>query len=504
MQRAYISDIIGLSEIENWSWGDRVLITAQTGSGKTNWVKNVLYSHAKRHKRKILLLSNRNVLKRQNEFELKDKKDVIVLKNYQSIETRILEHGQTLEEVFKPYHYVVFDEAHYWFSDSGFNRNTDLLMGTVKSCPKDKVYVYMTATPDVLLSYHKDFDKRYPSKEDEKKFFSYSFINNVYFYNSDERVETILDAIPPEEKIILFSSAANAYRISYTRKNSVFVCSENNEEYAKHSSRETLKAIEEIGTFEPQLLCTTTVLDTGLSISDSSVKHVILDIVDPVTLIQAIGRIRISENDNQKINLYIKNRHNGQLHFHLKEVKRIFRFATEMINLKRASSSDEAKITFQKKYARKDFDSIIQNDFEVNYAKFYQIRYLKDLFIQMLADKDKSGYKRFICSKLGLTMGSPKVQLAEASFEKRTVRTVMERYIGVKMFKEQQERFKADFFDSIFSPKRKINYRHRGINSINSILSEDGEPFTVVSNRDWKENRRGGKRYWSIIKTEPQ
>ena len=497
----YISEIIPPSEIDSWRWGDRVLITAQTGSGKTNWVKNILYAHAKKRKKKILLLSNRNVLKRQNEHELADKKDVITLKNYQSIETRILEHGQTISEVFEHFDYIVFDEAHYWFSDSSFNRNTDLLMGTVKDCPDDKVFIYMTATPDVLLSYHDRFEHKYPKREDEKEFFNYNFIQALYFYNDDGRVENILDSIPFGEKAIYFSSAATAYRTAYTRNNSVFVCSENNEEYGKYSSKETLKSIEETGQFEQPLLCTTTVLDTGLSISDETVKHIILDIVDPVTLIQAIGRIRIS--GEQKINVYIKNRHNGQIHFHLKEVKRIFKFATEMLNLKKSMSPEEAKKAFQRKYARRDFDNIIQNDFEVNYAKFYQVRYLKELFIQILTNKSKDGYKKFICSKLGMTISSTKVMLAEETFEKRTIENVLQKYIGKKLFKEEQEQFKEDFFECLFSPKRHINYRHRGIISINSILQEDGKPYTIVSNRDWKESRRGGKRYWSIIKTEP-
>jgi superfamily II DNA or RNA helicase len=151
-----------------------------TGSGKTQWVKDALYEHAKKQGKRILLLSNRNVLKRQNEHELGNKRDIITLKNYQSIETRIL-HGSSINEVLDDYDYIIFDECHYWFSDSEFNRNTDLMIEAVKTPSPNKIYIYLTATPDVLLLYHDRFEYVYPSSKQEKQeFFNYDFVESVY------------------------------------------------------------------------------------------------------------------------------------------------------------------------------------------------------------------------------------------------------------------------------------------------------------------------------------
>jgi len=83
MIRQYISDIITQEEISKWQPKNRILIDAQTGFGKSQFVKNELYKYCKNHNKTILLLSNRNVLKNQNNEELKDEKlDIITLKNY--------------------------------------------------------------------------------------------------------------------------------------------------------------------------------------------------------------------------------------------------------------------------------------------------------------------------------------------------------------------------------------------------------------------------------------
>lgn len=497
MEKKYIKDIIPTKEIEKWRRGDKILITAQTGSGKTQWVKDTLYKHCKRNGKRILLLSNRNVLRRQNENELKDKSDVITLKNYQTIETRILEHEASLDDIFRKYDYIIFDEAHYWFSDSAFNRNTDLLMGTVKRPNTSKIFVYMTATPDVLKLYHNQYEYTYPKAEDESYFKDYSFVESIYFYNSDDRAESILDYIPSGEKAIYFTSAANAYKAS-NRPNAAFVCSDNNEEYAQFSSKSTLKRIEEDGVFNEKILCTTTVLDTGLSISDVSVKHIILDIIDPVTLIQAIGRIRII--DGQRITLYIRNRHNGQLNFHLNQMNMILKFAFEMFQLKDEHPDDYVQ-RFQKKYSRKDFDNVIQNDFNVNYAKYYHTKYLKELYQRMLKDKKKIGYLRYICQLLGINENDKRIKSADIEFEKKTLSSMLKAYVGRRLYKgKEQEDFKTEFFERIFSPKKKINYRHRGLNSINSILQEDDEPYMIVTKREWKS--RKPIRYWMVISTD--
>ena len=54
MQR--VSDIIQAQDIEQWKHGDKILIRAGTGRGKTYFVKNVLSTYADCNNKKILFL----------------------------------------------------------------------------------------------------------------------------------------------------------------------------------------------------------------------------------------------------------------------------------------------------------------------------------------------------------------------------------------------------------------------------------------------------------------
>jgi superfamily II DNA or RNA helicase len=149
--KQYISDIITENEICQWQPGNRILICSQTGTGKSQMIKDGLYEYAKKYDRKILLLSNRNILKKQNEEELKDSKsDIITLKNYQTLESSIIQ-GNEISDLFKKYDYIIFDECHYILSDSTFNLNTDILLSQLKNPNKNSTYVFITATPEAIL-----------------------------------------------------------------------------------------------------------------------------------------------------------------------------------------------------------------------------------------------------------------------------------------------------------------------------------------------------------------
>ena len=56
--RKYISDIVTKEEIDKWKSGQRILINSQTGTGKSEFIKNNLYEYCKLLNKKILLMSN--------------------------------------------------------------------------------------------------------------------------------------------------------------------------------------------------------------------------------------------------------------------------------------------------------------------------------------------------------------------------------------------------------------------------------------------------------------
>ena len=473
----FISDTINNNEISLWLEGERVLIHSQTGTGKSQFIKNILYDYCKKNCKKILLLSNRNLLKNQNEEELLNSKtDIISLKNYQAIESNIL-LGESIKNIFFDYDYICFDEVHYLMSDSSFNRNTDILLDTIKFPLKDKISIFLTATPQAILKYNEVFEHSYVFKPD------YSYIENLYFYDKDETVNNIIDNVQEHEKVLYFGNALDGFEFSMNRRDSKFICSNNNKSFKRKSSHTTIKEIISKNEFSCKVLFSTKVLDNGVNIISPSLKHIIIDMADPIDVIQCLGRKRISENE--KINLYIKNQNGRNIYPRLKNARAKLELVEEFQLI--------GKESFQKKYARKQVDNIIMNDGKVNWAKTYYTKYLENIFSRMIEDND--GYKNHIMGVLQ----KKEVLQAEKVFEKKNLSDILETYIGKRLYKEEQEEFKNIFFANIFDLHRNINVRHRGICCINSILEEDKLLFRLTSIQDTKGKNRG-KTYWFFIK----
>ena len=478
MPNKFISDTINPTEIKKWNLGDRILIHSQTGSGKSFFIKDVLYEYCEKNNKKILLLSNRNLLKNQNQEELSEAQSkIIVLKNYQTLESSVLS-GNSLSKLFSDFDYICFDEVHYLLSDSAFNGNTDILLANVKFPIHDKISIFLSATPQAILKYNKNFEHTYTIEQD------YSFIENLYFYNNNEMVENIISNIPQNEKILYFGNALNGFEFSMNKMDSEFICSDNNKEFKRKSSKSTMKEIVTKNEFSCRILFATKVLDNGVNIISPQLKHIIIDMVDPIDVIQCLGRKRISENE--KITLYVKNQNGRNIYPQLKMARERLKILEEI----QTSGKEE----FQKKYARKQIDNIIMNDGEINWAKVYQTKYIEDVLSKMMRDKD--GYKKYIIK----IMGVEKVLQAEDVFEKKNLSEILETYLEKPLYKEDQEEFKNIFFANIFNLNRNINVRHRGIVCVNSILEEDELPFRLTSMRNMKRGEDRGKTYWLLIK----
>lgn len=479
--KQYISDIITSKEIERWLPGNTILIESQTGSGKSQFVKDVLYDFCKAHNKRILLLSNRNVLRNQNEEELgEDKSDIITLRNYQSLEVGFI-NGFSIEELFADFDYICYDECHYLLSDSTFNSKTDILLDQVKH-PQNKVYIFISATVDAILTYHNDFTFKYNIPSD------YGYIENLYFYSKGETLNNILEKIPAEEKVIYFGTALESLELSLNFGDSAFTCSENNQEFFRRSSKQTTKDIEKDNRFKSRMLFTTKVIDNGINIIDPSIKHIIIDLFDPIDVIQCLGRKRIE--DGEKINLYIKNYHGGEIYPRIQNIDKKLKWVDEINEL--------GKEEFQRKHSRSIIDPIIQNDLEINQAKLYYYRYLKNLSAHMLSDDN--GYKKYICHRLGFNFDN--IKIAEEYYEKESLADILEAYINKRIYTgQEQEAFKEKFFNKLFIPKRKLDYRNRGFNSINSILQEDRLPYYITSMKDNSGIHRN-KRFWLVNKID--
>lgn len=481
MNRQYISDIITEDEISKWKNGNRILICSQTGSGKSELIKTNLYNHCKVNNKKILLMSNRNLLKNQNIVDIAGKTDIIKAHNYQEFETRVL-GGINIEELFQSYNYIVYDESHYFFSDAQFSKNTSLLMQPIKLTPKNKIFIFMTATPDALIDYQPDYDFTYNLSHD------YSYIKDVYFYNKSTLssvVESIIKKVPLDEKLLYFGSRAkDILELSNKFENSAFICSKSHVLYDQ-ADQATIEQIVNESKFESRLLFSTKILDNGVNLKDEQLKHIIIDIVDPITFIQIFGRKRCL-NENDRVTLYVRNYHDGNIFYIINDFDRKIEIANDFTDL--------SKREFNDKYNNKVFDGLIDNDGEINLAK-YQHYITQRRLMKHISDNDtKEGYKIYICKLLDYDI--KKTKNANFEFEKLSMLELLQKYVGFKMFKDEQTIFKELFFGNIFVPK-KTNYTSRGLNAANGILEEDNLKYLIYSRREKKGTNRD-KMYWIV------
>ena len=478
--KQYISNIIPSSEIIKWKPGDRILITSQTGSGKSQWVKDQLYQYCKDNGKRILLLSNRSILRDQNktEIETDNKQDIITLKNYQTLESSV-NQGSDLNILFNNFDFIVYDEVHYIFSDSQFNVNTDILMSPLLHPVDNKIFIFITATPQAVKTYSSKYDYDYTIKTD------YSYIETLYYYYKDETVENILHTIPDNEKAIYFGNAKHSLELSQDFNNAAFLCSEYGE-YEKHSSRKVKNQIVENNRFDYQYLFSTKVLDNGINIIMPEVKHIFIAMIDPIDVVQCLGRKRIFDND--KINLYIKDVRGNQIVPLLRRMRGKLDFVKEQNEL--------GPSAFLEKYARVPFDDIIMHNGQVNGAKLIYSKYMIDIFSKMFYDKDKKGFQNYINRVLLQDVSN--VKDAELCYEQKSIETILQSYLGKRLYKNDIEQFKNIFFQNIFAPKRKIDIRKRGKACINSILGEDNLLYRIDS-RTETGNRHRNETVWKVV-----
>lgn len=205
--------IIEIAGYKEWKNG-LYLISAGTGQGKNYWVMNELYDYVHSRGKRMIILTNRAILKRQTVELLKD--ETTLVSTYQRLEhnqvicgvPNLFNNPNNLMDALESFDYIVMDEAHYIFQDAKFNRNTETILHMVERYYQSKIIVMLTATPDILKEYYKSrgmLTRYYEFGAD------YSYIQNVYAYfaSRNDVVKEIIQNIPRDEKIIFFGSNKN-------------------------------------------------------------------------------------------------------------------------------------------------------------------------------------------------------------------------------------------------------------------------------------------------------
>lgn len=295
-----------------WQRGDIITISAGTGKGKSHFVKNTLYDHAKSLGKRILFFLHRTNPLEQFEAEIaaEGKDDVMKLITYQSFEKKIIRQNQL--DLWM-YDFIICDEYHYFGNDSTFNKFTDLSLNEIIEGTDERVIVLMSATNEFIKEYlhnHKLINpKEYVLPT------NYDYLKPIEIYDDDQHIiEGLKKRVVNGEKALIFIESANDCYELYKQfeEHSMFICgkSHSNYKYVDEEKREQLLKNQR---FDDLFLFTTQTLDAGLNIIDDDLHFIIVDIADPDVLIQCVGRKRIKDVEKDFVHLIVKNRSNGRL-----------------------------------------------------------------------------------------------------------------------------------------------------------------------------------------------
>jgi len=306
MNTTKISDIISTYDIAMWRPSEPVIITAQTGAGKSYFIKNKLYKYARDNGKKILLLVHRLscLMQFYMELEKADKFDVIKLSDYQRLE------NEYDADWLKNYDYIVCDEFHYFISDASFRNTTDISFEKIWNTKVTKIFI--SATPIDILG----FMIKYSDDKLKPKMYSlpfdYSYISNLFICERDTAVYDFIDkVISTDSKGIIFMNNLEKARELYETYNEIALFnygnSTNNKEYVQLIDKDKITETLRNEKFECNLLITTTCMDAGLNLVDKQLKYIYLDLPDVYEIVQCIGRKRIVD-DTDTLEVWIKNK----------------------------------------------------------------------------------------------------------------------------------------------------------------------------------------------------
>lgn len=316
------------------------LITESCGYGKTHWVEHELVDELNN----LSFVWNRLAIS----AKVYQKKDILFVSTRRSIKDQQLRYGEVegaVEEDFtelganpiyderkdkvriittaklgslylagkveKMFPVVVIDELHSLFLDTMFSEESYAAIECLHHFWKDIIKIGLTATPELLVRYIDPEGKMFYSLDDNEllpKYNSEEFVycNYTYLKSSLKLVKPAIDY-----KVIVYcASAKNAIALSEKYENAAYLISQyNKDEEAVKKQKPLYDYIIDNAKLPDNvyLLFMTSAYREGVELKDETVRAIIIDASDEITISQFIGRIRanlekviVNTNENQK------------------------------------------------------------------------------------------------------------------------------------------------------------------------------------------------------------
>lgn len=559
----WVTDVIG-DDYKNWREGDTVILQAQTGTGKTYFVKNKLVPMVESYE-SMLILCNRVYLKRQlkldliemtNDLEAKkliykeDKNKNIIVDNealdkltvideriviisYHAIANASIDAKYRINDDFniRNFKYIVMDECHFLKTDAPFAQVCNFAFNKLlrEMCP-ESIKIFISATLEELkedivklaednnkqLNYwgiEKCGIKEYSTgiNEENETGMDYSYLNTKYFKNLEDIVNLIRNDKSDEKWIIFVQKKKDMEKLAEDLNgiDGGVGCVK-----AGDKNNTNLDSIINQSKFNSRILITTKVLDNGVNIEDDKVKNVVIMALDRVTFVQELGRIRVDIENAPEINLFIRKKTKKTFKNLLDKT---YKNKQEQINLFKESQNK-----FDRKYDF-DYDKLPKDIFykdgewkinEIGLSKFNSdVKFAERMYA--LTNGDDMAFIKEQLSWIGLEDtfdgGNMIEDVILEESKGKLAEFLTEAYETEGMFtKEYFIKTMTDIINNDdrlrvkFNKKDGGNKRSKGQSKFNELFKEEGLKY-IVSSRVVKKTIDGKRKnitYWIVTKIE--
>ena len=339
--KKYLSDFLTIDEICDWDTKTPVFISAQTGKGKNYFIQHSLIRMVHNDNKKtpfkndrILLLSNRVALNRQEKISLADSlrdlgygepSETIKELSNKGIDKRLIDLGivtvcsyhqfyNSPELQQRQFKYVICDECHFFTADSTFNPYTAEILKIIVKNFKNSIRLYMSATLEETFEPIMQIEKSYCDDRNIEYCYyhfqrNYNYIENFFVYDNFQQVTEKITENCSDKWLFFVSSKSSGNKLLEDLKNrkisTTFLTAESKDCDSNSDEYKTYNSIVENENFNQTVRSSTAVLDNGINIKDKAVKNIVIDVFDRVQFLQMLGRVRVL--DDSKLNLYIRN-----------------------------------------------------------------------------------------------------------------------------------------------------------------------------------------------------
>lgn len=302
-----------------------------------------------------------------NDYNINNFSSVKNLLKYKEQNKTIIQNNSYNEYYYENYHDYDYDN----YDDEDFDKDEDENYDNDNDYYDNNYYDYYissTQNRNYFAEISKQCDLMIQNKQDIQQKYNYyhieqdfSYIDPIFFNKWDEIISAILLSPENEKWMIFVANKKNGELLKQSLQehniyNIAFINAENKTAKGLRE-QEAFQYIVENEMFEQRVLIATKVLDNGINIHDSSLRHMVIETFEETTFLQMLGRKR-RQNNNERLNLYLRNISEGDIRKRFKQhILNIVIFLNRLIKIQNIKNRSGYSIKTELKFTTKYIDN---------------------------------------------------------------------------------------------------------------------------------------------------